>query len=1615
MNPSLRLTRQAARPALCTLVLLAGMQPVEAGDGRLDVDTRSAVNAPPAFSASSLTRAVDENSAAGTEVGDAVTAKDEDDTALTYALAGTDAAHFAIDTATGQITVGAETVLDHEAQASYALTVEVRDGRDADGDPAPEEPADATVAVTVNVGDVNEPPPSPTGLSATAATATSLTLSWSAPDTSGRPALTGYVVRYRLSGGEWMPHAHDDLTTQTTIGGLTPNSQYRVRVRAVNDEGRSDFVATGGTTAPVPVVRSVTISSQAGSDAVYAIGDRIEATVTFNTAVTVTGMPRLGLSIGSETRQADYAAGRSTGGGTKVVFSYTVAEGDADADGVAIAADALSADDGAIRSGTADAALSHAAVAARFGHKVDGVRPRIEGAPSVTSTPSKGDGHYRSLERITLTLRFSEAVTVDTASGTPRLGVSVGARERPAGYDAGSGTTTLTFSWPVKPADLDPDGVSVVANRLTLQGGTVVDAAGNAPANLNHAALEAQSGHRVAGNRSPPQFADESASFEIAEDHEDGASLGTVTASDPDGDVLTYALSGDDDGLFDLANAGAGANLSVAAEARLSYESATSHALTVTATDPSGLNAAQAVTVDVTDVLESPTWSEEAPTLTNKFSTSVTVGWTSPDVTGRPPVLRFELTGVELDSEGNIKSPLVIKRTPVNDGSATSGTLTGLKPSTGYQVSVAAVNAEGSSRSPSVVFTTQSPNDPPKGYDPATCAADGSDVALSAAAGTQVELGPLHGGSSQAGRCFGSSVGQASYFWDPDGDPLTMSVAVESTPAAVWRGTIGGERSPVIDTGGTKLQFVGVAARAATDLVAVVTANDGRGGTGSRRVVITVGGFSGSAVPSFGTQVADRTYQLGAAITPLVLPATGGGDLGDGTSGDVFDYAYALSGMPSGLSFDAETRTLSGTPQDWGRFAMTYTAQDADLDQAAADTASQTFTITVPPRLTRVRYVGGPGEDGTYAIGDAIRMQVGLGSGGGGVSVVGSPLPQLAVQVGDRERLASYAGGTGGGVYRYQLDFRYTVQEGDADADGVSIGANALRVNGATVATFRGVALSAEHDALPFEEVHKVDGVRPAVSGATVNGDSLTITFDETLDDGSEPAGSAFTVKGIGADQSPTGVTISGAEVRLTLGAGAVHSHRVTVDYEKPSGNGLRDAVGNEAASFTGHVRNDTPDQPAPEVSGASVNGSTLTIAFDEALDTTAPPPASTFSVGGTDRTARVTAVGFKSGDPKKVELAVSPAVEHGDTGITVSYAKGTNPLKDGDDNHVASFTGRPVTNDTPDPGAPPAVTGASVNGSTLTIAFDEVLDTTAAPAGRRLRRERDGPDHEGDGGGVQERRLDEGRADREPGRGARRHRHHGELRQGDQPAEGRRRQRGGRLHRAGGRKRDRVAGCHRSVGQRGDADRYLQREPRHHRAAPRERLQRRRDGPDHRRDGGGVQDRRGEEGRADAEPCGGARGQRHHGELREGDRPAEGRRRQRGGRLYRPVGHQRHAGHHLADRLRRVGERNDADDHLQREPGHRHGAPDRQLHRPWHRPGHERDGGGVQDRRRDEGRADREPGRRARRHRHHGELRQGRQPAEGRRRQRGGELRRPGGDQRRAGTPPRRPFPARR
>ena len=98
-------------------------------------------------------------------------------------------------------------------------------------------------------------------------------------------------------------------------------------------------------------------------------------------------------------------------------------------------------------------------------------------------------------------------------------------------------------------------------------------------------------------------------------------------------------------------------------------------------------------------------------------------------------------------------------------------------------------------------------------------------------------------------------------------------------------------------------------------------------------------------VPTFGAAtVADRSYTAGTAIAALVLPEATGGD---GT------LRYRLTpAPPAGLTLDAATRTLSGTPDTpQGAVRYTWRATDADGDEA---TLSFTIAVTsgLPTALT---------------------------------------------------------------------------------------------------------------------------------------------------------------------------------------------------------------------------------------------------------------------------------------------------------------------------------------------------------------------------------------------------------------------------------------------------------------------------------------------------------------------------------------------------------------------------------------------------------------------------------------------------------------------------------------
>ena len=129
------------------------------------------------------------------------------------------------------------------------------------------------------------------------------------------------------------------------------------------------------------------------------------------------------------------------------------------------------------------------------------------------------------------------------------------------------------------------------------------------------------------------------------------------------------------------------------------------------------------------------------------------------------------------------------------------------------------------------------------------------------------------------------------------------------------------------------------------------------------------------------------------------------------------------------------------------------------------------------------------------------------------------------------------------------------------------------------------------------------DQAAPTFDSATVDGDELTITFNEDLGDAANLANSAFTVKKTPSGGTETTVTLDSTappeidkdKVTLYLASAVVATDSdIKVSYAKPdtgSDNKLVDKFGNEAASFTDEEvdRPNVPHTGTPTIAAPNV------------------------------------------------------------------------------------------------------------------------------------------------------------------------------------------------------------------------------------------------------------------------------------------------------------------------------------------------------------------------------------------------------------------------------------------
>ena len=326
---------------------------------------------------------------------------------------------------------------------------------------------------------------------------------------------------------------------------------------------------------------------------------------------------------------------------------------------------------------------------------------------------------------------------------------------------------------------------------------------------------------------------------------------------------------------------------------------------------------------------------------------------------------------------------------------------------------------------------------------------------------------------------------------------------------------------------------------------------------------------SGNAVAAFSDQAVtnettapDNTAAMGVPQitgTPRVgetlTAATGAIADADGLEGVTFAYQWiANDGAADSDIADARAPTYTVAPADVGKtlkVQVTFTDDAGNAEEATSE-ATGAVTATVP---------GAPGD---------VRAETPAGADGALAVSWSAPASDGAATI------TAYRVQWKSGTESYD-----TTPESRRRAEGTDLYYTITGLTNGTEYTIRVLATNAAGTGTAGEvSATPRDRIAPALSSATVNGATLTLGFDEALDENSPPAASAFAVAVAGTARDADSVTITGSAAVLTLASAVASEEIVTVSYTVPTGANARpiaDSAGNPAPALSGEaVTNET-------------------------------------------------------------------------------------------------------------------------------------------------------------------------------------------------------------------------------------------------------------------------------------------------------------------------------------------------------------------------------------------------------------------------------------------------------
>jgi hypothetical protein len=319
--------------------------------------------------------------------------------------------------------------------------------------------------------------------------ASTLSLSFTATPTGGATSIssvevstdgTTYSVPTIFSAGTW----------NTTTLPLTNDSSYTLKARATDNLSNVSTVLdidsfTVDRTAPT--ITGMT----APANATYGSGQNLDFVATMSEATTVTGTPRIALSIGSTTQYATYLSGSGT---TSLTFRYITQSGDNDTDGIAVTSP-VQLNGGTLRDSASNDATLTFTPPTTTGVLVDTSAPTISSiAFSNTGCASNFCGPTNV---VNVDVTFSENVTPSSLAATIPVTIG-GTTTYTAAYASQLSATVLRFTKTIAATGSGESGAlsTPASPTITLTGGTLTDTSGNT-ATLTSTLAAGSSGYTV--------------------------------------------------------------------------------------------------------------------------------------------------------------------------------------------------------------------------------------------------------------------------------------------------------------------------------------------------------------------------------------------------------------------------------------------------------------------------------------------------------------------------------------------------------------------------------------------------------------------------------------------------------------------------------------------------------------------------------------------------------------------------------------------------------------------------------------------------------------------------------------------------------------------------------------------------------------------------------------------------------------------------------------------------------------------------------------------------------------------------------------------------------------